>query len=138
MKKILCTILVLIISLTSLSVFAKSSDDNIVTPNAIGLGGCSMSLVLAGNQLEYTVITSATTYASEIGVKNLKLQRWNGLMWVNALTLGNFCAYDDSYYALDGATTYNSGTKYRLSGTYYCIINGTTFNLNGNSNQIQS
>ena len=81
----------------------------------------------AGTKLQASYSTGYTTDVDKIGMKNVKLQYKGSLkIWYTIITIDNRYVKNDSIYVGSFSCDGVIGRTYRLKGTHYVTIDGST------------
>lgn len=123
-------------------IITENEAKNILEENSINngvslfsLSNTSIKLTKKDDKLYVAWTVKSTSTATEIGISSLKLQVYSGGTWKD-LKSGNYSvtnkmAYTSGYYY----TGAKAGSKYRVTGTAYTIINGTKKTSNVKSSE---
>lgn len=114
------------------TVFGGVYDIN-VNPNVrtVMLSNCSIGMTyVAGSYLHIEFLTGASHDATEIGVKDIKVQKKVGIFWSTIATAPDGYATDTTIFAAQ-CNCYSAvlGETYRVSCTHYAYINGDYYSL---------
>lgn len=101
-----------------------------MNPRYLGLTGCMTGISGTPTGLTVSYSTGFTKTASEIGVKNVKLQVKNGLSWSTISTIDKRSNTNSpSYLGGFSVDLAQNKREYRVSITYYAIYEGQTYTL---------
>lgn len=101
---------------------------NMISRDASYLIGCSIAAGFKDYGLHIQFETSTTKQASQLGVKDIKVQQKNGLFWDTiATSSGGYVNNDDWYLGTSDCTNAVSGKTYRIKCTHYAYIGGNYY-----------
>lgn len=107
-------------------------NDCITNPNArvIMLTNCAIRMTYDPSSLYMEFVSGCNAEASELGVKDIKVQEKNGIFWNTiATSAGGSVANATGFVGSCTCTTVEKGETYRVSCVHYAYINGTYYSL---------
>lgn len=92
------------------------------------LVSCNISAAFMDYGLHIQFETGTTKTASELGVKDIKVQQKNGIFWTTIATSdGGSITNDDWYMGISKCTNAIDGETYRIKCTHYAYIGGNYY-----------
>ena len=139
MKRYLALILV-VLAMLSLSAVVSAENEDARASDYFSTYGISLSNV-GGGRISITFSCNAVGTASQIGVSNYNVQRYNEEdgYWVQVTgTLSGSYSYNSSNHSFAKVFQGVSGEKYRVKCTFLCVKDGTAESKNYTSRTIQA
>lgn len=94
------------------------------------LTNCSLSITVDANGVKGSMTTGSTIEASEIGVENVKVEKYVNGKWEQIGPTNSGHTTKSDYYAANVSTSSaEKGVEYRISCTHYAILNGVRHSL---------
>lgn len=94
------------------------------------LTGCSIGISVNADGVKGSIATGSTVIASEIGVENIRVEKYVNGKWTLVGSHSGGYIKNDNDYGMDIATTSaQKGVQYRISCTHYAILNGVRHEL---------
>ncbi len=120
---------------TTIEILPSDNDDIPVQARA-SLSACTFGIGARADGVGLTLITRATTTASEIGVKDIVIQEKTLFGWRDINVDKQYVNNSDVFSG--GVTLYSAekGKTYRAHGTHYAIINGQEYTLYAESSEL--
>ena len=98
------------------------------------LVSCNISAAFMDYGLHIQLETGTTNTASELGVKNIKVQQKNGIFWTTIATSdGGSITNDDWYMGISKCTNAIDGEIYRIKCTHFAYIGGNYYHYDNTS-----
>lgn len=98
---------------------------------AATLANCSLSISVNANGVRSSIRTGSTVQASEIGISNIRIEKYVNGSWVLVGTNSGGSVKNDNVCAMDVYTTSaEKGVQYRISCTHYAILEGVRHEIN--------
>lgn len=98
---------------------------------AATLTGCTIGISVDANGVIGSITTGSTVTASEIGVQNIRVEKYVNGTWTLVGTHSGGSRKNDNYYAMTVSTSSaQKGVLYRISCTHYAYLNGVRHELN--------
>lgn len=98
------------------------------------LVSCNISAAFMDYGLHIQLETGTTKTASELGVKNIKVQQKNGIFWTTIATSdGGSITNDDWYMGISKCTNAIDGEIYRIKCTHFAYIGGNYYHYDNTS-----
>lgn len=97
---------------------------------AATLANCSIGISVSANGVRGSITTGATVQASEIGMKNIIVEKNSGNGWEPIGTPKSIYNTNDTDCVVEVTTSSaQKGVQYRITCTHYAILNGVTHSL---------
>lgn len=94
------------------------------------LANCSISISVSANGVRGSIKTGSTVQASEIGMKNIKVEKNEGNGWEPIGTPKSVHNTNNNACVVDVSTSSaQKGVQYRITCTHYAILEGVTHSL---------
>ena len=87
------------------------------------------SIKISGGTVEATAFAESVYTASQLGIKSMNIQVWNGSTWSTVKSRSASYKYNTKMYSTSIECAAVSGKKYRAVATYYGIVNGVSQSL---------
>lgn len=98
---------------------------------AATLANCSIGISVNANGVKGSIRTGSTVQASEIGISNIRLEKYVNGKWTLVASHSGGSKNNDNVYAMDVSTSYaEKGVEYRISCTHYAILEGVRHEIN--------
>lgn len=92
---------------------------------AATLANCSIGISVSPDGVSGSIKTGSTVKASEIGIRDIRLEKYEGGKWVLVGTHpGGYRNNDDAYAMSVSTSSAEKGVQYRLSCYHYAILEG--------------
>ena len=109
-------------------------NENSMSRDASYLINCNISAAYMSYGLYIQTETGTTVTASELGVKNIKVQQKNGIFWTTIATSdGGSITNDDWYMGISKCTNAIDGEIYRIKCTHFAYIGGNYYHYDNTS-----
>jgi len=106
--------------------------------DAATLTGCTIGISVNASGVKGSITTGSTVTASEIGVENIKVEKYVNGKWTLVGTHAGGYRTNDNDYAIDVSTSSaQKGVLYRISCTHYAILDGVRHELNNVTNGVK-
>ena len=97
---------------------------------AATLANCSIGISVNANGVRGSITTGSTVPASEIGMKNVKVEKNEGSGWVQVgKTMSAHNTNDTDCVAEVTTSSAKKGVLYRITCTHYAVLGGVTHEL---------
>lgn len=97
---------------------------------AATLTGCSIGISIGADGVKGSIATGSTVTASEIGVENIRVEKYVNGKWTLVGSHSGGYVTNDNNYGMDVYTSSaQKGVQYRISCTHYAILNGVRHEL---------
>lgn len=94
------------------------------------LSGCSIGISVNANGVKGSIKTGSTVKASEIGIKDIKMEKYVNGKWTLVGSSAGGSTTNDTSYAMNVSTTAaQKGVQYRISCTHYAVLEGVKHEL---------
>lgn len=98
---------------------------------AATLTNCSIGISVNANGVYGSIKTGSTVKASEIGISNIKVEKYVNGSWTLVGTAPGGSVKNDNVCAMEVSTNYaEKGVQYRISCTHYAILEGVRHEIN--------
>lgn len=98
---------------------------------AATLANCSIGISVNANGVRGSIRTGSTVKASEIGISNIRVEKYVNGSWTLVGTAPGGSVKNDDVCAMDVSTNYaEKGVEYRISCTHYAILEGVRHEIN--------
>lgn len=98
---------------------------------AATLTNCRAGISVSANGVRGVIKTGSTVTASEIGIKNIRVEKYvNGRWTLVGSHPGGYTTNDDAYVVDVWTDSAEKGVQYRITCTHYAILDGVRRELN--------
>lgn len=103
---------------------------DITGARAAMLANCSIGISVNANGVKGSIKTGSTVQASEIGIKNITVEKYVDGAWTLVASHPGGTKYNTNACAMDVSTgAAQKGVLYRITCTHYAILNGVRHEL---------
>ena len=104
---------------------------------AATLSGCSIGISVDANGVKGSIHTGSTVTASEIGITNIRVEKYvNGNWTLVGTSSGGHTTNDDAFGMNVSTSSAQKGVQYRISCTHYAVLNCVRHELNNVTNGV--
>ncbi len=123
----------LTLDISAQGVYGGKNDSGMSMARAVSMTNCAIRMTYETSSLYMEFVTGCNTEASEIGVKDIEVQKKKGIFWESwetiATSAGNSIIRSDSFIGNCTCTTVVKGETYRVKCTHYAYVGGVYYSL---------